>query len=801
MKYFQSIRTQLLLAIAITLFVFLVAALGGLYIFEKNELTGESIEKVTEIGSVLKAVLKKQMVTHDTELLNALVNEIMAFEKITDVSVINAEGVVKFSSDFESIGKKLFKDSDGCRQCHNDATGRNTLTLQTRNFRGTPILRNVTHIYNEAACFQCHPARQKNLGLLFVDYSTAGTDALISSTLSRLFLSVSAVFIIISLLIFYIANRLIHKPIMLLVDGAGEIKKGNFKKQIHYGGNTEFKILADSFNDMSEKLQNGKERIQERTSKLETANWQLAREIVKFSKAKEALHEREETNRLLLQAAGDGIFGVNTTGEITFVNPAALRMLGFTAAEMLSQGVHALIHHSREDGSSFPLEECPMYASYTYATESSMISDFLWRKDGSSFPVEYSSMPITKDDGKVNGAVVIFKDITERKQAEEEKRKLLEERLQHADKMEAIGTLAGGIAHDFNNLLMGIQGYASLLLMKIDSSHPHYERLKRIEEQVRRGADLTKQLLGFARGGRYEVKPTDMNDLLEKSSSLFGRTKKEISISRKYEKNLWPVEVDRGQMEQVFLNLYVNAGQAMPGGGDLYIETGNVFFDDAQAAIFAVTPGKYVEITVADTGIGMDEKTKVRIFDPFFTTKEIGKGTGLGLAMVYGIINGHKGVINVESEPGQGATFTIYLPASEQEAVQEKAATGTIARGAETILLVDDEQMILGVNKEMLEFIGYRVYAVGSGQEAIAVYMEKRSEIDLVILDMILPGISGSDTFDRLRRLNPGLKVLLASGYSINGEAQAIMDRGCNGFLQKPFRLESLSQKVREILD
>ncbi|TSA45490.1 MAG: response regulator, partial [Deltaproteobacteria bacterium] len=367
-------------------------------------------------------------------------------------------------------------------------------------------------------------------------------------------------------------------------------------------------------------------------------------------------------------------------------------------------------------------------------------------------------------------------DIIKRKLAEEERR-ILQERLRQADKMESIGTLAGGIAHDFNNLLMGIQGHASLTLLDLDPSHPHYERLKSIEEQVQSGADLTRQLLGFAREGRYEVKPADMNDIINKTSSMFGRTKKEISIHRKYGKGLWTVGVDRGQMEQVFMNLYVNAWQAMPGGGEIYLETENVLLEDEQAFPYAITPGKYVKISVTDTGTGMDEKTRERIFDPFFTTKEMGRGIGLGLATVYGIIKGHGGMIDVYSKPGHGTTFHIYLPASEKEVVTEKTATGTIARGTETILLVDDEKMVLEVSKELLESMGYQVYPAGSGQEAIAVYMEKQKEINLVILDMIMPGMSGGETFDRLREINPGIKVLLSSGYSIEGQAQEIMDR------------------------
>jgi len=339
-----------------------------------------------------------------------------------------------------------------------------------------------------------------------------------------------------------------------------------------------------------------------------------------------------------------------------------------------------------------------------------------------------------------------------------------------------------------------------LMLLDLDPSHPHYERLRRIEAQVQSGADLTRQLLGFARGGRYEVKVTNLNEIVGKTAAMFGRTKKEITIHQRLAADLRAATVDRGQMEQVFMNLYVNAWQAMPGGGEICVETDNVDFSEEQASLYALAVGRYVQIRVTDTGVGMDARTRERIFDPFFTTKEMGRGTGLGLAMVYGIIKGHGGVINVASEPSRGTTFTIHLPATEEEVVQEEAAAGELLRGTGTILVVDDEATVLAVSRELLESLGYRIYVAGSGQEAIAVYLEKKEEIELVILDMIMPGISGGETYDRLRAINPEVRVLLSSGYSIDGQAQEILDRGCNGFLQKPFQLSGLSRKLREVL-
>jgi len=290
--------------------------------------------------------------------------------------------------------------------------------------------------------------------------------------------------------------------------------------------------------------------------------------------------------------------------------------------------------------------------------------------------------------------------------------------------------------------------------------------------------------------------------MIKKSSRMFGRTKKEIKIHRKYQKDVWTVKADQGQIEQVLMNLYVNAWQAMPNGGDLYVQTENVTLDDDYVKPFEIKPGKYVKISVTDTGLGMDEATRQRIFDPFFTTKEMGRGTGLGLASAYGIIKNHGGFINVYSEKGEGTTFNIYLPASESEVRDQKSVVSDgVKHGDETVLLVDDEDMIIDVGEQLLEKMGYTVLIARSGKEATEIYEEKKDQIDMVIVDMIMPDMSGGDTFDRLREINPDVKVLLSSGYSITGQATEILERGCDGFIHKPFNMKQLSRKLRDILD
>jgi two-component system cell cycle sensor histidine kinase/response regulator CckA len=528
------------------------------------------------------------------------------------------------------------------------------------------------------------------------------------------------------------------------------------------------------------------ELVKERTIELKRANEQLQQEVSERRQKEETLRTLEELESSILRAIPHAVMGMKER-TIIFANDAAEMVFGWNPAELIGRSSRILYRSDEEYeeiGSHFyPALETQQFYSLEFPCR---------RKDGNDFICKVSAARIGKGLREKN-IVVIYEDVTERKH--------LESHLLQSQKMEAVGTLAGGIAHDFNNLLMSIQGYTSLMLYNLEPTHDHHEKLRSIEKQVRRGAELTKQLLGFARGGKYEVKSVNLNEVIMSTSTMFGRTKREISIYNKYCEDIYPVEADEGQIEQVLLNLYVNAWQAMPAGGELYLETSNITLDENRVKPYFVKPGEYVRVSITDTGVGMDEKTKERIFEPFFTTKEMGRGTGLGLASVYGIIKNHGGFVTVYSEKGRGTTFNIYLPASQKAVVKEEPHPESITRGTETVLLIDDETAVLEVNKEILETLGYRVLTAESGREAIEKYSIHKEGVALVLLDMIMPDMRGGDTFRQLKLINPGVKVILCSGYSLNGEAVKIMDEGCKSFIQKPFSLQEISQKMREVLD
>jgi two-component system cell cycle sensor histidine kinase/response regulator CckA len=515
----------------------------------------------------------------------------------------------------------------------------------------------------------------------------------------------------------------------------------------------------------------------------------------KLRAAYKELQQSEHKYRTILESIEEGYFEVDLNGNLAFFNGPLAKILERSPAELQSSCLRDYTTAETARTLDRTFEEIKQTVEPVHVTDFEAMTP-----TGDQRKLELSASLIQDQYERAVGFRGVLRDVTERKKAEEEKRQL-ETQLLMIQKMESIGTLAGGIAHDFNNILMGIQGNASLMQLKIDSDHPSYQKIKNIENYVASGTELTRQLLGFARRGKYAVKATDLNDIIEKSSRMFGRTKKEIQIHTNLAEDLGTVEIDRGQLDQVLLNLYVNAWQAMPEGGDLYLKTENAILDENYVKPYKVVPGKYVKVTVTDTGVGIKKEHLGRIFEPFFTTKEMGRGTGLGLASVYGVIKNHGGYINVYSEKKLGTTFSFYLPASDKEAVQEREKPVQAAKGTETILLIDDEAMILDVGQELLGELGYTVITANGGEEALRIFEKHRDKIQLVIMDMIMPVMSGGETFDRLKALSPDIKILLSSGYSLNGQATKILERGCDGFIQKPFNMNQLSQKIREILD
>jgi two-component system, cell cycle sensor histidine kinase and response regulator CckA len=512
----------------------------------------------------------------------------------------------------------------------------------------------------------------------------------------------------------------------------------------------------------------------------------ICRDIRKRLEAEEALRESEKQYRLLVENAHDAIF-IAQDGKIKFPNPRALEILGFTK-EQPSEISFVDFIHTEDRKRVVDLHRRRL------SGEEHLPTNYSFRivaSNGKEYSVQLNAVKIAWEGRPAT--LNFVRDITDQLN--------LETNLRQAQKMEAVGTLAGGIAHDFNNLLMGIQGRISLMLFEMESGSPYIEHLNRIEDCVKSATDLTQQLLGFARGGKYEIKPTRMNDILDQSIDMFGRTRKEIQIHKDYEPQIWTTEVDQGQMHQVMLNLFVNAWQAMPGGGNLHLRTENYVTQENISWPAELRPGNYVKISVSDSGIGMDEATLARIFEPFFTTKKMGRGTGLGLASSYGIIRNHGGWICADSDIGQGSTFSFYLPASEIPVTIQSPAPATMLKGTESIMLVDDEAFILDIGKQFLEVLGYTVVTALSGLEALEIYGQEFEKIDLVILDMIMPAMDGGETIQRIKSINSEARIILSSGYSIDGKAAEIMKRGCTGFIQKPYGLTELSETIRKALE
>ncbi len=512
----------------------------------------------------------------------------------------------------------------------------------------------------------------------------------------------------------------------------------------------------------------------------------LEKELAEREEAERALRYSEKRYREYFNDNLSGAYISKPDGHLEDCNPAFAKMFGFASREEVKVEDLAKLYTETEGRTRFleALKEHGRVRNY---------ESRLNKVDGTQIHVIENAVGVFGEHGRLVEIMGYIQDMTQQKS--------LENQLRQALKMEAVGTLAGGIAHDFNNLLMAIEGNAALMRMDVDPDHPHHRKLETIEKHVASGSRLTAQLLGYARKGRYEINTVNLNTLVRETAETVGRTNKQVIVKMDLAEDLQPVKVDRGQMEQVLFNLFINAADAMSAGGTLVLQTINGSEEMMADRVYQPKPGQYVRLTVADNGIGMDRQTRARIFDPFFTTKEMGRGTGLGLASVYGIIKGHTGYIDVDSNPGEGTVFSICLPVSEVAPTQNGQESAGPIKGQGTVLLVDDEAVILEVGKEYLKVMGYTVHTARGGRDALAFFSAEYRRIDLVILDMIMPDVGGGEVYERFKSIDPDVKVLLSSGYSLDGQASEILDRGCNGFIQKPFGMWELSVKIKEVLE
>lgn len=516
----------------------------------------------------------------------------------------------------------------------------------------------------------------------------------------------------------------------------------------------------------------------------------LGYDLSERNEDRDALRASEGRYKSLIETMNEGLIVRDRDGSITYVNGRLCRMLGYKRQELLGQNMAAF------------LSETNLVIMRTKLTQSRDgklgAYEIDWKtKHGKRVPTLVSEQLLFNDKYQYDGSIAIITDITNRK--------LLEEQLRQSQKMEAVGLLAGGIAHDFNNLLTGIIGYSELTLLKISPHDPLLDDVGRILHAGKRARDLTQQLLAFSRKQILRIQVTNLNEIVLKIEKILRRIiGEDIKLETRLEKDLWSVKADTAQIEQILMNLAVNARDAMPTGGQLIIETKNTTIDMTKAQRFHnIRAGSYVRLSVRDNGLGMSEETAQRIFEPFFTTKDFGKGTGLGLSTVYGIVRQHDGHINVESKLKEGTSFEVYLPGSKEQAADQTRPVQTTVKQSkgECILVVEDEEIVRKLACRILGAHKYKVLQAANATDALALAFDHDGKIDLLLTDVVMPGLSGRELYEELSRQRPETKVIYMSGYTRNFiDPHGVLDPDIP-FLQKPLTIDSLTRKVREILD
>ncbi|MHC4696861.1 MAG: PAS domain S-box protein [Planctomycetota bacterium] len=737
-----------------------------------------------------------------------------------------------------------------------------------------------------------------------------------------------------------IVARRLTGPLLALSDTADRVAAGDLEARAVVSGGDEVHTLGTTFNSMIQRIQNWhrdlEERVHTRTTELHQANNDLEAEIVERKRAEEEIERLSGQNRLILESAGEGIYGLDLNGHTTFVNPAAARMIGWEVAELIGRSQHDVLHYAKPDETAYPKEECRIYAALRDGAVHHVDDEVFWRKDGTSFPVEYISTPI-REDGKLAGAVVVFRDITDRKQAEEElrgskamqqlvmdnipqfifwkdrnsvylgcnenfarvagvsepknvigktdydlawkkeeadffreydrrvmesdtpeyhiiepqlqddgkqawldtskvplhdadgkvvgilgtyediterkqveeERRNLQDQLLQARKMEVVGQLAGGVAHDFNNILTAILGNAEMLLSKLArdpaaiSTEFARNGLNEIQHAGERATALTRRLLGFSR--KQMVRPEVLNPcrVLANTETMLRRLiREDVVLDMHVDPKVSCIRSDAAQIEQVIMNLVVNACDAMPDGGRLIVECADAELDDAHVAAHPeAEPGPHVVLSVKDEGTGMSLEIISRIFEPFFTTKPVGRGTGLGLATAYGIAAQAGGHITVESKPGEGSTFRVYIPAVEGEPVESRSEDSVDdLRGEGLVLVCEDEELVRHVTCHILREAGYTVLEAENGRRALEVAADHNGTIDLLITDLVMPEMNGKELAEQMAERHPEVGIVFVSGYTADVVDRRVAEHELENFLQKPFSPAALLLQTRDAL-
>ena len=583
-----------------------------------------------------------------------------------------------------------------------------------------------------------------------------------------LILSLTIIMVTITVIVLLVLSLVLSRilsPIKKLTGYASEITAGNLDQEINLTAHNEFGILAHSFEEMRLAIRSHIRLLEDKEGKLS----------------------------VILDSIADGVIATDPEGYISRSNKVACALLGSEHDVIIGLRIEDLFHGTENT----PIRAAISAAKTVLTTRQPTLlarEILLTAPDGSEHIVTVAASPTLTQDNPDTGIVFVFRDITEETR--------MREQLQHDRRMEAIGQLAGGVAHDFNNLLTGIAGATDLLELKVGDNPQVRKNINTIRVSTERAAGLTQKLLAFSRKGKHVSTPVNIHTLIDETVSILERSiDKKIAIKTKLDAEYAMVSGDPSQLQSGLLNLCINARDAMPGGGELLITTSNIEFFRGCCEIDAnLQPGHYIQVSIHDNGTGIPLEVQQKIFEPFFTTKEVGKGTGLGLAAVYGMVKDHHGHVSFYTEPGQGTVFHIFLPISAEVDNFISQEEDKVIRGNGTILVIDDEDIIRTTATLILENLGYNVLLAQNGQEGADLYRQKQDHIDLVLLDMVMPVMNGREAFELIRAANPEAKIIMSSGFARDLNVADLTSKGLAGFIMKPFSRVRLSQVIGEVL-